>query len=246
MPYSKKHGPAVKPNLKLLAPAHLLILISIPLIAAVLAHGCRRSRHAARLIRYGLAAFLALNELIWYAFELCTQGFHFPNGLPLELCDVTLWITAVAAYSLNPWAFEIVYYAGLAGSGMALVTPDLWTSLWSYPTLHFFLAHGLAVAAILTLVWGKLAAPRPGSAWRVLAILNLYAAALGLFDAIFKTNYMYLCQKPAAASLLNYFGPWPVYLAGGELVALALFWLLWLPFRRQAPSPVKVPIERPV
>lgn len=97
----------------------------------------------------------------------------------------------------------------------------------------FFLAHGFTVATILTLLWGKLAAPRPGSLWRVLGILNAYALAVGLFDAIFKANYMYLCQKPEAVSLLSYLGPWPLYLAGGELAALALFWLLWLPFRNR-------------
>ena len=114
---------------------------------------------------------------------------------------------------------------------MALLTPDLWMPLWSYSTIHFFLAHGMAVATILTLVWGRLAAPRPGSHWRVLGIVNAYAAAVGLFDAVFRTNYMYLRQKPNSPTLLNYFGPWPFYLAGGELIAVVLFWLLWLPFR---------------
>jgi hypothetical integral membrane protein (TIGR02206 family) len=181
-----------------------------------------------------LAAFLAANELIWYIYNLRADGFHFPDGLPLELCNVTLWVTVVAACTLNPVAFEIAYFAGLAGSGMALLTPDLGALDWSYPTVYFFLAHGLAVATVLTLAWAKLVAPRPGSLWKVLGILNGYAALIGLFDAIFKTNYMYLCQKPEAASLLNYFGPWPVYLIGGELTAVVLFWLLWLPFRRSA------------
>ncbi len=175
---------------------------------------------------------LAANEVIWYVYDLRVEGFHFPDGLPLELCNVTLWVTVVAACTLNPLAFEIVYFAGLAGSGMALLTPDLGTPDWSYPTIYFYLAHGMAVATVLTLVWGKLAAPRPSSLWKVLGILNAYAAAIGLFDAIFKTNYMYLCQKPEAVSLLTYFGPWPVYLIGGELTAVALFWLLWLPFHR--------------
>ena len=226
----------MKPDLKLIGAPHLLILISIPLIAAGLAYGCRRSRRAARSIRYSLAAFLAVNELVWYGYQLRAEGFHFPNGLPLELCNVTLWITVVAALSLNPLAFEIVYYAGLAGSGMALLTPDLWTALWTYPAIYFFLAHGMAVATVLTLVWGRLSAPRVGSAWWVLGLVNAYAAVIGLFDAIFKTNYMYLREKPVSASLLNYFGPWPVYLIGGELVALVLFWLLWFPFRGKALS----------
>lgn len=221
----------VKSGFNLLGPAHLLILMSIPLLAAGLGRCCRRSPGAARSIRYGLATFLALNELAWYAYRLRLEGFRFPEGLPLELCDVTLWVTVVAAFSLNRWAFEVAYFAGISGAGMALLTPDLWTAPLSYPTVQFFLAHGIDVVTVLTLVWGRLTAPRPGSPWRALGCVNAYAIAAGAFDAIFKTNYMYLCQKPQAPSLLDYFGSWPLYLVGGELVAVALFWMLWLPFR---------------
>lgn len=222
----------MKSNFKVFGPAHFLILISIPLISAALGACCRRSTHAALVVRYSLAAALAVVELVWYVYVFRIEGLHFPDGLPLELCDVTLWVAVAAAISLNPLVFEIVYYAGIAGSGMAILTPDLWVPLWSYGAISFFLAHGITVAIVLTLLWGKLAAPRPGSMWKVLAIVNAYAVVVGVFDAIFKTNYMYLRQKPAAASLLNYLGPWPVYLLGAEVAAAALFWLLWLPFRK--------------
>jgi hypothetical integral membrane protein (TIGR02206 family) len=218
-------------HFQLFGRAHLLILACIPLIAWGLAQWSRQSDHAARSIRYSLAAFLAVNELIWYVYRLRVEGFRFPNALPLNLCDVTLWVTVIAACTLQPLAVEAAYYAGLAGMSMALLTPDLWAPLASYPTIYFFLAHGMGAATVLTLVWSKLATPRPGSWWKVLALLNAYAAAIGLFNAIFKTNYMYLRQKPESASLFDYFGPWPFYLIGGELIALTLFWLLWLPFR---------------
>jgi hypothetical integral membrane protein (TIGR02206 family) len=221
-------------NFHFFGPVHLLILVSFPILAWCLAQFARRGPRAARSIRYSLATFLAVNELIWYAYRIQQEGFRFPNALPLNLCDVMLWVTVVAAFTLQPLAFELAYFAGVAGMTQALLTPDLWAPLASYPTIYFFLAHGIAVATILTLVWAHLTAPRPGSWWKALIFLNAYAAAVGTFDAIFKTNYMYLRQKPPGGSLLDFFGPWPYYLVGGELMAMALFWLLWLPFRRQS------------
>ncbi len=213
----------------LFGPVHLLILTAVPAVAIVLAKASRQSRASARAIRYGLGTLLALNELTWYAYKLHFEGFRFPEGLPLQLCDLTLWLTVLALFTLNPLAFEVAYFGGLGGSGMALLTPDLWAPLASYPTMYFFLAHGMVVACPLILLWSKQVKPRPRSPWKVFAALNAYAAVIGIFNAIFKTNYMYLCDKPASASVMNLLGPWPLYLLGCEVVALVIFWLLWLP-----------------
>jgi len=174
------------------------------------------------------------HELAWYAYSLRFEGFRFPDGLPLQPCDLTLWLTVFALFSLNPFVFETAYFAGLGGSGMALLTPDLWAPLASYPTIYFFLAHGMVVVCLLMVLWSQQAKPRPGSLWKVFAALNTYAAAIAVFNAIFNTNYMYLWRKPAAASIIDVLGPWPVYLFGCEAVTLAIFWLLWLPVRSQA------------
>jgi len=210
---------------------HLAIIGAIPVLALALAAAARNSCSLCLWIRISLGVFLLVNELIWYGYKFHYEGFRFPEGLPIQLCDLALWLTIVAALGLKPWCYEFAYYAGVAGSSMAVLTPDLWAPFPSYPTIYFFLAHGFVIVTILTLTWGGLLRPRPNSAWLAIRTLNLYGAAIAVFDWIFKTNYLYLREKPASASLLDYLGPWPLYIAAGEALALALFLLLWLPFR---------------
>ena len=53
----------------------------------------------------------------------------------------------------------------------------------------------------------------------------------GALNAVSGANFMYLCRKPKSATVLDALGPWPWYLPAGAVVALGLFWLLWLPVR---------------
>jgi len=219
-------------NFVLFGAAHLGILAAIPAVAGLLGWWGRRGPSAAKVVRLGLGWFLLVNELVWYAFKYHRYHIPFPEGLPLQLCDLALWLTIVACFTLKPWAFDVAYYTGVGGSAQAVLTPDLWEPFPSYPTIYFFLAHAGLIAVILALIWSGQARPRPGSLRRGLLAANAWGVAVGLFNAVFGTNYMYLCRKPAEASLLDWFGPWPWYLLAGELTAVVLFTLLWLPFRR--------------
>jgi hypothetical integral membrane protein (TIGR02206 family) len=224
--------------------AHTLILLAIAATAATLVHTSRRSGAAARVIRLSLGAFLAINELVWYGFRYTQEGFRFPEGLPLELCDVVVWITVFACLRKSLVATEFIYFAGLGGSGMALLTPDLWAPLASYPSIYFFLAHGAVVIAAIALVFGGGIRMRARSLWRVFGLLNLYAAVVGTFNLVYHTNYFYLCEKPANPSILDFFGPWPIYVAAGELFTLVVFGLMWLPARRRSsPQPGPRPVR---
>jgi hypothetical integral membrane protein (TIGR02206 family) len=224
-------------NFRLLGPVHLAILGAVVILAAILAFVQRRLGPGCRWLRIGMGSILLVETGFWYAYNASLGQLRFPDHLPLELCDATLYLTIAALLTLRPVAFDLAYCWALAGTSMALLTPDLWERFPSLSTLQFFFAHGLVVAAVLYLAWSGLARPRRGSAMRAFVALNLFAAFDGGFDWIFKTNYMYLAAKPENASLLSLLGPWPLYILASEGVALILFLLLCFPFRRRARGP---------
>jgi len=220
-------------NIPLAGPVHLAIVAAVPALAAALSLVARRRPSTVAPIRYALGAFLLVNEAVWYVYQIAHGYLHFPAELPLQLCDFAVWLAAISALTRSAWCFDLVWYWGLSGAGMAILTPDLWTPFPSYLAIAFFLSHGGVVATTLFLAWSGQARPRRGSLWRAFFSLNVLAAAIGVFDAIFKTNYLYLRQKPANASMLDLLGPWPVYIVLAEPLVLLLFWILWLPFRRR-------------
>jgi hypothetical integral membrane protein (TIGR02206 family) len=225
---------------------HVAILAAVPLAAVALAAAVRARPGVARPLCRALGAAIALNELAWYRHALALGWVRPPHGLPLDLCDVTLWLTVYALGTLAPWALEAAYFLGLAGSGMALLTPDLAEVPFpSYVAVQFFLAHGGIVGSVLFLAFAGILRPRPGAWWRAFLSVNAFAAAVALFNAVFETNYMYLCEKPRSGTLLDWLGPWPVYVIAADVVALALLFLLSLPFRgvraRRAADGLRLP-----
>lgn len=217
-------------NFKFFGPAHFLILAAVVLLAAVFAFVQRRIVPRARWLRIGLGLVLLGDSAFWYTYLAVTGQRIFPSMVPIEVCNVTLYLVALVLFTRNAALFDVAYYWALAGSSMALITPDVTGHFPSIATVQFFVEHGLSVTGVLYLVWSRQARPRPGSIARTMIAGNLLAVFDGAFDWIFKTDFMYLCAKPARVSLLNILGPWPWYIATSEGVALILFLLLYLPF----------------
>lgn len=181
----------------------------VPVLAAVLAAVRRKLLPGGKAIRFGLAIALFVCTAAYYGSFVVHGVPIFPSHMPLELCDASLWLVLAALLTLNPAIFDVAYYWALAGTSMALLTPNL-TEPTPFQEVQFFANHGLIVVSTLYLVWSGQARPRPGSAGRAMLALNIFAAAVGGFDFLFKTDYMFLCPKPPAVSLLDVMGPWPL------------------------------------
>jgi hypothetical integral membrane protein (TIGR02206 family) len=219
------------PGFVLFGPIHLAILSAVLALAGALSLAHRRVPAAAIFIRRGFAAILLVDAAVDYGWQIWRHSLTFPAHMPFELCDLSMALTVLSLFLLRPLLFDLAYYWALAGASMALLTPNLQEPFPSFGAVQFFLSHGLTVAGVLYLLWSGQASPRAWSVARAMIGVNIFAVLAGAFDFVYKTNYFYLRSKPANPSLLDFLGPWPVYIVGTEAVTLVLFLLLYLPVR---------------
>jgi hypothetical integral membrane protein (TIGR02206 family) len=218
--------------LQLFEPAHLWALALIPIASLILVLTMRvvGNRAVARVVAFTLAALLILNTAVTYGARLTSGRFDLSTWLPMHLCD---WATIAAILALLfRWQlpYELAYFWSLAGTLQALLTPDIVDDFPTVWFLVFFFGHGTVIVSVIFLTLALGMRPWPQSLFRVFLWSNVYLLCAALVNYLFAANYGYLCEKPQRASLLDYLGPWPIYIAGLEIVAALLFCLLYAPF----------------
>jgi hypothetical protein len=107
-----------------------------------------------------------------------------------------------------------------------VLTPDLGRSFPDLLFFTYFATHSGALAAACLLVFGARRAPRPDAAWRVYAITVAFTGLAAVGTLLTGGNYMFLRRKPAQGSLLDFMGPWPVYILVAALFGLLMFLVL--------------------
>ena len=228
----------------LLAPEHVGALVVIAAcIAGVVVAARRRPGPWLRVF----AIVLAVDEISWWVY-LATGGGEpgqRAQPLPLQLCDVAIFVAAAALWTRSRLLVEVTYFWALAGTLQAILTPDLPQHFPSYPYFQYYVAHGGVVVAALVLVVGLRLHPRSWAVVRVAALTVLFAALVGLVDIATGADYLYLRAKPPSPTPLDLLGPWPVYLVGAALVGFALFAVLDAPFRITRSGPRSAPLKQP-
>jgi len=224
------------PPFVLFGPAHLAVLLGTILLALVLIRRVRARPpgSSARVLRYGLATLLL--AIIGFEIGMGVAGgwLTLENVLPLQLCDLAMLLAVYSLITRDRRTAELLYFWALAGSGLAMVTPDLRQGFPRWEFLVFFGLHGLVVEAALVLTFGFGLRPGPASARRAFLATAVYAALVGGVNALLGTNFMFLRARPVNPTILDWFGPWPLYIGAAGALAFCLFWLLALPFKPPA------------
>lgn len=222
-------------NFELFGLEHLLTLLAIATLGSVLIALYRRHAKLGKPLRYGLAVCTLLSYPLQITVaSISSHSIGVESALPLHLCDLAAIVAGIALITQSQKMAELAYFWGLAGTLQGLLTPNIHQGFPSPVYISFFWNHGFVVISALFLPLAMGWRPRPKAHWLVFGLTQFYLVLALLVNFQLGTNFGYLHHKPDTASLLDYFPSWPGYILVLELICLALFFLLSLPFSRKS------------
>nr|WP_237391718.1 TIGR02206 family membrane protein [Paenibacillus dendrobii] len=217
----------------LFSSSHLLALLLLVITSLLLYAFKGFLQHNPRgksIVRYALAGLLAGSEAILDIWNISKGACSPRYTLPLELCSLTLLLSIAMLLTKSRLLYGILFFAGIGGALQALITPNL---AYAFPHIRFyqfFAAHILIILASLYMTWIENYRPTWKSIGLTMIFLNIAALLVGIADYELGANYMFLMHKPSTASILDFLGPYPVYLLAEEGIALFIFTIMYLLF----------------
>ncbi len=216
----------------LFGPAHLTALGVVILINLSLLFARRTSNHRLHaFIRYTLAGVLVLNRIALHTWNIATGQWSIQWHLPLHLCSIFVWLSAIMLVSKSYTIFEYAYFLGIGGALQPLLTPD--AGIYGFPhfyAIQFFISHGAIVTAAVYMAIAEGYRPHWSSIKKVFIWGNIYLLFVTIINLMINSNYLYTLHKPHSFTLLDFLGPWPWYLINAEIIALIIFLILYSPY----------------
>lgn len=183
------------------------------------------------ITRWALFILIYLCEGSWQLWMWMIGSWSIQGMLPLWLCSVTSWTIPLLLIFRSRVYYEWVYFMGIIGASMALLTPDLMQ--YGFPHfrfIEFFVLHGAIIVAIMYMTFVERFRPTWCSLPKVILITNLFWVFCAWVNNQIGSNYLYTRGKLPTPSLLDVLGPYPVYLVWMEVIGILLCVLLYLPF----------------
>ncbi|HUH95761.1 MAG TPA: TIGR02206 family membrane protein [Anaerolineales bacterium] len=219
------------PAFELFGAAHIAALLCLVAVNLFLVRFRNSSETTKRSIRWTLAIVIWTAEISWHVWNLYWGYWSVQFMLPLNVCSVLIWLSGFMLILKNRPIYEFAYFLGIAACANYLLTPDL--GIYGFPHYRFiqtFISHGgvITAAVYMTVVEGL--RPTWKSFGRVLLGTNVYMLAIYFINTALGSNYLLMNAKPTTASMLEFMPAWPYYIIDLELIGIAIFLLLYLPF----------------
>jgi hypothetical integral membrane protein (TIGR02206 family) len=180
-----------------------------------------------------IMAILISSWVIVYDVILLYLGkFNYKTDLPLDICNFLGLLLPFLMWKPNRTIFPYLYFWILTGTTQAVFAPHLFNGFPNFIFFKYWVVHSGLIIYILfvTFVWEFQLNIK--DLWRSFVVLQLYVLFVFIVNKFIGANYVYVIAKPPTASVLDYFGPWPLYILVCEFIALFLSFMVYLPYLR--------------
>ena len=180
-----------------------------------------------------VAAIIAAHVIIspYKDLYLIENPYNWVEVLPFHMCDLSEIFLIIFLLGGPSILYKCAFFWGLGGATMAIITPDILFHDLDY--IFFMIGHGMIIVGIMyaTVSLGN----RPYSRDIVsvcLITIFLLLPIVYIINIILgePANYWYLVAKPDGASLMDMFPDPPYHLLYTTPIALALFYIIYLPY----------------
>ncbi|RAW13947.1 MULTISPECIES: TIGR02206 family membrane protein [Paenibacillus] len=186
------------------------------------------SSNIRRTIRITMACVMFGCEIVLQLWYVYGDVWSLQTSLPLELCSLSLLLSALLLLTRSRLLHSALLFAGIAGALMAIVTPNLGYDYAHFRFIQFFTAHACIILALLYMTWVEQLRPSWRSVLGSMIFVNVAALVVYGVDVLLEANYMFLRHKPNTPSVLDMLGPYPMYILGEEVLALVMFSLMYV------------------
>ena len=206
-----------------------LIFISVPLIVARFLNRKQKIQ-----VTYLIGVIMILDFLTENGGYIMSGTWDVQYNLPIQLCGISSLICCVLPFIKNKdKLFQFVYYKGVIGGIMAILTPQMNYfdgSLRYY--LNYYVSHSLIIVLPI-FMFLHLDLKLPKFSWfKIWIHLNILMAIIMPINFLLDSNYMYVNAAPEVSNPLV-IGEWPYYLLIWEPLVMIIAYLIYAISRRK-------------
>jgi hypothetical integral membrane protein (TIGR02206 family) len=187
--------------------------------------------------KYKVAFFISLIPFLAVVGRMCftlyEDTFTIREELPLHLCRVIALVMPVFIWYKNFKWINTLYFLIMAGTLQAIITADLQYTLPHYSYFLYWIFHVTLIWIPLFIIINLKKVPVYKDMIRAFVAVNVFMVLTLIINFVLDSNYFFTRAKPQGESLLDYFGPWPIYIFVVELLMVFLFILVFIPFYKK-------------
>ena len=206
-----------------------LLFISVPLILARFLNRRQKIK-----VTYLIGAIMIIDFITENGGYIISGTWDVQYNLPIQLCGISSLICCVLPFiKKKDKLFQFVYYTGVIGGIMAILTPQMNYfdgSLRYY--LNYYVSHSLIIA-LPVFMFLHLDLKLPKFSWfKIWIHLNILMAIIMPINFLLDSNYMYVNAPPEVSNPLV-IGEWPYYLLIWEPLVMIIAYLIYAISKRK-------------